>query len=464
MNYPTGNGHGDGNGDKDLALALQQFLAYPLRTTGAAPARERQERTAGDLKGAVEQAIGGVLGWRREPTRIEGVLSALEQAFEPYEKNGRVLYRHRPNIASFHSELEGGVVGAQASLHVRATEALNRSLPLLQGLQPLRENADDEIAAAVKGVIETELRELVEELGRLGGPRVQRIDQLWRVLLGDGSDELVDPDHVEGQLGRLRQELGLTQVGSADRVNNVDEEQQLTSFRIITDDLVSLRASWDRDVAFFGGTNTSAFLGIRLVQLERRLTVVAGSVGEVRGALDAVLIDAEERRTFSVDLSGEQSILLEDLLDWVEDFATQEGPRLVKDGGRLAISQVLGSAAEELRTLVADARRTAEGGNGFGFSSVAVREALRSLETHLGAVVEAACEEGGTPYTPYTPRAPHPPKAPSAAAAPAGDAPGQHASAEASPPGGSPGPGGPPERTPRKRKPRKATPDSGDQR
>jgi hypothetical protein len=125
-----------------------------------------------------------VLGWRREPGRIEGVLSALEQAFEPYEKNGRVLYRHRPNIASFHSELDGGVVGAQASLHVRATEALNRSLPLLEGLEPLREDADDEIAAARKSVIATEFRELVAELGRLGGPRVARIDQLWDVLLG----------------------------------------------------------------------------------------------------------------------------------------------------------------------------------------------------------------------------------------------------------------------------------------
>jgi hypothetical protein len=183
--------------------------------------------------------------------------------------------------------------------------------------------------------------------------------------------------------------------------------------------------------------------------------VVAGSVAEVRGALDAVLIDAEERRTFSVDLSEGQSILLEDLLDWVQDFATQEGPRLVKDGGRLAISEVLGSAASELQALVAGALNTAKGGNGFGFSSVAVREALRSLETHLDAVVEAACGEGERPYMP---------KAPSAAAAPPGDAPGQRASAESSPPGRSPGPGGPPERTPRKRKPRKGTPDSGDQR
>ena len=37
-----------------------------------------------------------------------------------------------------------------------------------------------------------------------------------------------------------------------------------------------------------------------------------------------------------------------DLLEWVEDFATQEGPRLVKDGGRLAITEVLGSAGRDI--------------------------------------------------------------------------------------------------------------------
>ncbi|MGR6962918.1 hypothetical protein ACU610_00405 [Geodermatophilus sp. URMC 61] len=446
------NATGNGRGDEQLALALRQFLAYPVRTTPGAPLREREERGTGDLKDAVEDAIGDVLGWRRKPGRIEGVLAALEQAFLPYEKDGRVLYRHQPNIASFHSELEGGVVGAQASLHVRATEALNRALPLLEGLEPLIEDADDEIAAAVKGVIETELRELVQELGRLGGPRVQRVDQLWRVLLGEGEGVLVDPDHVGGQLGRLRDALGLSQNDSNDRVNNVDEEQQLTSFRIITDDLVSLRASWERDAEFFGGTSSSAFLGIRLVQLERRLAVVAGSVGELRTALDAVLIDAEERRTFAVELSGGGNILLEDLLEWVEDFATQEGPRLVKDGGRLAITEVLGSAATELRDLVADARCTAEGGDGLGFSSIAVQEALRALENHLRAVVEAACEEEGGTYVP---------------GAPSGDESGRETSADTAPGGAPPRPRSPGKDNPRKRAPRKASPTgpgSGEQR
>lgn len=381
----------NGSGDGDLALALSQFLAYPLRTTAAAPARERRERGTGDLKDAVEEAIGGVLGWRREPGRIEGVLSALEQAFEPYEKNGRVLYRHRPNIASFHSELDGGVVGAQASLHVRATEALNRSLPLLEGLEPLREDADDEIAAARKSVIATEFRELVAELGRLGGPRVARIDQLWDVLLG-GVPAVTDPDLVGGELGRLRTELGLEKNGPPGRVNVAAEEQQQTSFRIIADDLSSLRTNWERDKASFDQAGAFAFLGIQLVLLERRLAVVAGSVAELRAALDAVLIDADERRTRSIQVSEDEHILLEDLLEWIEDFATTEGPRLVKDGGRLAVTGALRSAASELQRLVDGAICHRQPGEGLGLNAISVQEAFRVLRGHLDDVVTATCD------------------------------------------------------------------------
>ena len=388
MNQPMRDG---GNQNDDLLQAVRQFLTYPVRTTAATPAREREERGTGDLKDAVEGAIGDVLGWRRKPARIDGVLTALEQAFEPYEEHGRVLYRHKPGIARFHSELDGGVVGAQASLHVRATEALNRSLPLLETLTPLIEDADEEIAAATKSVIATEFRELVVELGRLGGPRVSRVDQLWEVLLGE-SPLVTDPDLVDGELGRLRSVLGLEGNAPPGRVNVAGEEQQLTNFRIITDDLASLRTNWERDKGSFDQAGASAFLGIQLVQLERRLAVVAGSVGELRAALDAVLIDADERRTRSIRVSDTESILLEDLLEWTEDFATQEGPRLVKDGGRLAITGALESGARRLRRLVEGAIVYGGPGDGLGLGALSVQEALRALERHLLAVAEGASD------------------------------------------------------------------------
>ncbi|SNS96139.1 hypothetical protein SAMN04488107_4446 [Geodermatophilus saharensis] len=379
---------GNGRGDKELTDALRQFLAYPVQTQATAPAREREDGGSGDLQDSVDRVIGDVLGWRRRPGRIDGVLSALEQAFEPYEKHGRVLYRRRPNIASFHSELEGGVVGAQASLHVRARESLTRSVGLLHDLRPLLETTDEEVCAALKSVIETEFRELVDELGKLGGPRVPRVDHLWRVLLGPEDASVTDPDDVLGRLGDLRDRLGLGQSGSDERVNNADEEQQLTSFRIIVDDLVSLRTSWERDKRFFGGGEGNPFLGIQLVQLERQLSVVAGSVDELRAALDSVLIDADERRTFRIPICG-GSILLEDLLDWIVDFATQEGPRLVKDGGKLAISGALLPAATELCDLVAQAVDDEEDqpGSDLGIHSVRVQEALKSLRRHLDDVV-----------------------------------------------------------------------------
>ncbi|MGY1697161.1 hypothetical protein ACI780_19845 [Geodermatophilus sp. SYSU D00814] len=379
MNLPIAGG---GGSNQDLIKALRELLAYPVRTAPTTPARDRDDRRPGDLKGSVDQAIGNVLGWRRRPAKIDGVVAALEQAFEPYEEHGRTLYRHKPNIASFHSELDGGVVGAQASLHVRAKEAVNRSLPLLEDLEALNETADDDVAAALKSIIETEARELVEELGRLGGPRVHRVDQLWRVLLGPVAAAGGDPDGVGGQLGELREELGLCQAGSDRTVINAAEEQQLTSFRIIVDDLVSLRASWDRDKSFFGASDNPAFLGMQLVLVERQLAVVSGSVSELRSALDAVLLDPDERRTFPIP-SPTGDFYLEDVLDWAEDFATEEGPRLVKDGGRLALNGALRSGARELRRAIEAAAVLSAGGDGLGFSAPSVFLALTALEKQL---------------------------------------------------------------------------------
>ncbi len=378
---------GNGSGHEELAQALRQFLAYPVRTTAETPVREREQRRPGDLKESVEQAIGNVLGWRRRPGRIDGVLSALEQAFERYEEDGRVLYRHRPNTVTFHGELEGGVVGAQASLHVRAAEAFNRVAPLLERLEPLTQTGDLDIAAAAKHVISSEFREVVTELGRLGGPRVARVDELWSILLG--SVPQTDPDAVGGQLGRLRDVLGLVSRDPAERVNDPGEEQQLTDFRIISDDLVSLRASWDRDKNAFGATAGTTFLGVQLVVLERQLAVVTGSVRELRTAFESVLIDADQRRTRPVRTSDDEQMFLEDLLDWIEDFSAEEGVRLARNGGRLAITGALHSTARRLRRLVEGVIEHERPNGGPVFGSLAVDGDIQPLEEHLFEVARA---------------------------------------------------------------------------
>ena len=61
---------------------------------------------------------------------------------------------------------------------------MEQALPLLDRLSPLRADSDAEDITAVRAIIRTQLNELVEECGQLGGPRVPRVDAIFRVLLG----------------------------------------------------------------------------------------------------------------------------------------------------------------------------------------------------------------------------------------------------------------------------------------
>ena len=107
------------------------------------------------------------------------------------------------------------ITGAQASIYQRAKAALDQSLPLLDGLYALDPTADPQDTEATRTIVRSALVELVNELGMVGGPRPQRVDDYFDALLDYNPDHqdpltLTEPDSVGGQLGRLRDRFGLT--------------------------------------------------------------------------------------------------------------------------------------------------------------------------------------------------------------------------------------------------------------
>jgi len=173
-----------------------------------------------------------------------------------------------------------------------------------------------------------------------------------------GAPVTSDPDLVEGSIGTLRREFGLWFVvpaGERSKVNTVQEEQVQTNYRIVCDYLTSLRQSWTNDRKFFlrsaAAAGTQPFFGTQLVLLTRQLTVIAESVGEVRFAMDSVSIGSSERQSLELvfTVNGQQSpMFIEELLLWVHNFATEEAPKLITDGGKHAVQN---GVAPILRTL-----------------------------------------------------------------------------------------------------------------
>ena len=144
----------------------------------------------------------------------------------------------------------GEVTGAQASICERARVAVEHALPLLDTLRPLRPDADDQSTESVHSMVRSSLTELVAEMGTVGGPRVQRVNDYFHRLLGvpladfnssyfskpEFAKLVGEPESVEGKLGDLASRFGLQR----GLVLTVEEEQVFTNFLIVVDYTTSL--------------------------------------------------------------------------------------------------------------------------------------------------------------------------------------------------------------------------------
>jgi len=315
----------------------------------------------------VSKAMGDVLGWKIKAGDTKGFVGALTQSFSLTEVEGHIESKWTPRTYIVQSDLSGGITGAQASVYIRGKEALDQSLPLLDGLYTLDPEADQEDVTALKAVVKSQFMELVNELGFIGGPRITRANQYFKLLLIDadnpstfpplgGAPLVVDPDKIGGTLGNLRDVLGLN-FTNQDFVNSVEDEQDLSNYRIISDYVTSLAQSWINNVPFLGLDTKKPFFGTQLVLLSRQLLVVAESVDEVRFTLDSVFIGPAERQATEIKFPGHpelQSLFLEDLFSWIRNFATDEGPSLIQDGGKFGVKNTVTPIVKNLLTMVSN--------------------------------------------------------------------------------------------------------------
>jgi hypothetical protein len=339
----------------------------------------------------VDGALREVLGWRPRATDAQGFVAALNQSFSVKEVEGHVEWKWTPRSYAVAAEL-GSVTGAQASIYSRAKAMLDQSLPLLDGLHPLDAAFDKEDVEAIRAIVKSSLTELVAELGREGGPRVARVDELFVQLFAtEDVDDLDDTEDLDGQFGLLRIRFGL------DRkfVNTIDEEQNLTNYLIVADNAISLRFSWDQQRKFFELDAPDVFLGTQTVLLSRALAVVAESVEETYFVMDSVFLGSAERQVLELHFNDQElsDIFLGDLLSWVELFATDEGPRLIRDGGKDGVVEAFSKTADKLSRLVeATKRLSAEGGERLpvSFRTARVTRALDELAGQLANVSDLA--------------------------------------------------------------------------
>jgi hypothetical protein len=407
-------GDGASEDTRRVTQAAEDAVAYPIMTeqVGLPPSSSYTNGngagggggyTGGGLQigQTAIQAIADVLGWKLNDNDPKGFVGALTQSFTLTDVEGHVESTWTPRTYAVQTDLSGGITGAQASMYTRAQDAVQSSLPLLNGLYTLNPDTDDEMVVALKDIVSSQFTELVNELGNPGGPRISRVNQYFNLLLGDprfltlGSNTapfavISDPDSIKGTMGRLRKEL---EVESFSRyVNTVEDEQDVTSFRILSDYLTSLAQSWVNNIMFFGLDTKRAFLGTQLVLLSRQLSVIGETVEEVRFTLDSVFIGASERQTLQLEFaSGDPAMFIEDLLSWTQSFAQDEGPSLIQNAGKLGVGDGFLPVVKRLHTLVGEARHPVNKRKlPDGYRTIRVEHSLKDLEDQLKELARLA--------------------------------------------------------------------------
>ncbi len=393
-----------GNPFTDLAAypILTEEVGYPPSpvSTPAGSGGGAGSGTSAPLGQIVNKAVSQVLGWKFKPGDSKGFIGALNQSFTLTEVEGHVESKWTPRTYAAQTDLSGGISGAQASVYSRGKEALEQSLPLLDGLYTLDPEADAEDVTALKAVVKSQFSELVNELGFLSGPRIARVNQYFSLLLLDAGSPPAfpplpnaDPDQIGGTLGSLRDVLGLN-FDTQDFVNSVQDEQNLSNFRILSDYVTSLAQSWINNLPFLGLNSPKPFFGTQLILLSRQLSVVAESVDEVRFTLDSVFIGPSERQTIKVDYPGTtlKSIFLEDLLSWISNFSTEEGPKLIQDGGKFGVQNTFTPVVRELLLFVVKLPKSPSTANPMpaGFFAPRVKLAVNDLVAQLQSLVTLA--------------------------------------------------------------------------
>jgi hypothetical protein len=374
---------------------LDDLQSFPILTSETGTRVTRRPGAPGAALGqSVEQALYETLGWRPRLSDPDGFVAALTQSFQSEVVAGRTKWKWTPHMYTVQADL-GAVTGAQASIYKRATVIRQESLPLLEGLRPLRADADEENIEASRAIVESNLIELVDELGLVGGPRVQRVDTIFQILLGDKPPN--DADQVGGQLGELRESFGLR----TDLVNTIVEERNLTNFLILFDYIFSLLESWNSLRRFFDRNGTDVFLGTQLVLISRDLASLVEAVNETRYALDSVYVGEADRQSLVITLGDddETKLTIEELLAWAERFGSEEGPRLIREGGKQGVSSILPTIDELRRLLRLAWERSLQGSTNpvDGFHTARAATGFQGLVAFADMTYLHASETAGAP-------------------------------------------------------------------
>ncbi len=207
-------------------------------------------------------------------------------------ETGDVTYEYTPAAAFLVTPGEGWRDATMTALESRGKLLIGDALAALDRIVPLVQNAGAGTVEALRNTIGETLRALSNELG---GEQLEPVlEELFERLLGkdqppaDGADKSL--------IGRLQTEAGLEEAN----VISPEDEEVLTAFYTIKENLGCLRKSWDERQQTVHGT------GYQIARLATALTCGRETVYRIEGALEDASFSKACLDLLSFELEGEE--------------------------------------------------------------------------------------------------------------------------------------------------------------
>ncbi|MEC4812574.1 MAG: hypothetical protein SAK29_04775 [Scytonema sp. PMC 1069.18] len=317
----------------DLLSSFKRYAGNQQTAYDSGSVQTSSTSTVNQLERQVERAMTQVLG--RSPGRgAANFFNALNAAF-PKTKGGKLATLPSQSQMVLYSadgkskELLGELSTQQAALYRQASIIMADALKIIERLSSFIPQADQERVEALRSLITSQIKVLVEEFRWMDEPRPARVEAYLSSL----------NDNV-AEFGRQ------AFLNDAMLAVNINDEDQITQYELLKTYIQMLEQAWDKYYAG-GRASHSSSLSERIDRARVLLPVLSQGKTDFSNALESVGLSESERRSrasrFSIlatspieverdprtasNLSAWlPDITVSDLIDWLDRFANMEAP------------------------------------------------------------------------------------------------------------------------------------------
>lgn len=317
------------------------------------------------LERKVQRALSQVMG--RATSSPETFVAALNSTFVIPDK--WTITKPAPGHSTTSNtgvnvpSTNGSLPVEQANLYRQANVIAQDALKVLRDIQPFTPDADQDCVEALRSLITTEIKLLVEEFGRLEGPRQGRIEAYFAALQG-GTNASRNGNKAANipAIGHVARFGEVSNLNYRHAPTTLNDELDLANYELLKNYVNTLQDIWQKYDMPASGSNVPHYSD-RLSKARTLLSVIVESNRNLVAAFDSVGFTENERKSNAsrftmLDFTDSNldnyfpDMTVHDFCEWVDRYASLESPPILADSGQYGLDFVTYQADRLFWTMV----------------------------------------------------------------------------------------------------------------